>query len=194
MLTNNIFLLRVDALYDLACTRISGIAQEKEYEHITEGGVNGYVQLREKPASKPNVLQVERYVSERFFDPLPPGYRCAVPLVLYVGQYLDDFVHPPVTFTFYGATVMSRKYGELDAEKSGLMTVTTEIAYQEVAVEHASEDLTRPAWRFDKTGKRYQGIGKRYASYDRQELRKKEMEARSRKWPERRSARTFERR
>ena len=40
---NYIFLLRVDALYDLPCTRVSGIVQEKEYENIMEGGVNGYV-------------------------------------------------------------------------------------------------------------------------------------------------------
>lgn len=33
-IANSIFLLRVDALYDLACTRVSGITQEKEYENI----------------------------------------------------------------------------------------------------------------------------------------------------------------
>jgi hypothetical protein len=134
---NYIFLLRVDALYDLPCTKVSGITQEKEYENIMEGGVNDYVQLREKPVSKPNTLQIERYIGENYFDPLPVGYQCTMPLVLYVGRYVRDFNRAVITFTFSGATVISKKYGELDAEKGGLMSVTTEIAYQQVTVENA---------------------------------------------------------
>lgn len=173
---NYIFLLRVDAVYDLPCTKVSGIAQEKEYENIMEGGVNDYVQLREKPASKPSILQVERYIGEQHFDPLPVGYQCQMPLVLYVGRYVHDFNHAVMTFTFSGAVVTSKKYGELDAEKGGLMSVTTEIAYQQVTVENANAGEIRTPWEFDSTGMRFQGKGKRYAVYDHQELRKAEME------------------
>lgn len=137
-----IFLLRVDAMYDLPCTKISGITQEKEYENIMEGGVNDYVQLREKPASKPNTLQIERYIGENHFDPLPVGYKPQMPLVLYVSRRLNDFNRATMTFTFDGVTVLSKKYGELDAEKSGLISVTTEIAYQQVKVEHAGGGMT----------------------------------------------------
>lgn len=137
LMPNYIFLLRVDAMYDLPCTKISGIAQEKEYENIMEGGVNDYVWLREKPASKPNTLQIERYIGENHFDPLPVGYQPQMPLVLYVSRYVNDFNRGTMTFTFKGVTVVSKKYGELDAEKSGLMSVTTEIAYQQVTVENA---------------------------------------------------------
>lgn len=111
-----------------------------------EGGVNDYVQLREKPVSKPNTLQIERYIGENYFDPLPVGYQCAMPLVLYVGRYVRDFNHAVMTFTFSGATVISKKFGELDAEKGGLMSVTTEIAYQQVTVENANASEIREQW------------------------------------------------
>lgn len=189
-LINNIFLLRVDAVYDLACTKVSGIVQEKEYENIVEGGVNDYVQLREKPSSKPNILQVERYIGEKYLDPLPVGKRCEIPLVLYVARHLKTFTDAPMKFTFSGCTVLSKKYGDLDAEHSGLMTETIQIAYQKVAVEKKANEIIKPLWKFDKSGKKYGGTGLRSAQYDKNEIRKKEMEEMSRKWPEKRSART----
>lgn len=189
-LINNIFLLRVDAVYDLACTKVSGIVQEKEYENIVEGGVNDYVQLREKPSSKPNILQVERYIGERYLDPLPVGKRCEIPLVLYVDRHLDFFVNAPMTFTFSGCTVLGKKYGDLDAERSGLLTETIQIAYQQVAVEKKENEMIAPLWGFDRSGKKYEGIGLRRAQYDRNEIRRKEMEEMGRKWPGKRSART----
>lgn len=189
-LINNIFLLRVDAVYDLACTKVSGIVQEKEYENIVEGGVNDYVQLREKPSSKPNILQVERYIGEKYLDPLPVGKRCEIPLVLYVARHLKTFTDAPMKFTFSGCTVLSKKYGDLDAEHSGLMTETIQIAYQKVAVEKKANEIIKPLWKFDKSGKKYGGTGLRRAQYDKNEIRKKEMEEMSRKWPGKRSART----
>ena len=188
-LLNNIFLLRVDAVYDLACTKVSGIAQEREYENIVEGGVNDYVQLREKPSSKPNILQVERYIGETYLDPLPVAKRCVIPLVLYVDRHPDLFTNAPMIFTFSGCTVLSKKYGDLDAEHSGLMTETIQIAYQQVSVEKKAGETIKAAWGFDQSGRRYQGTGKRHAAYDKHEVRKKNMERTSRKWPKKRSAR-----
>lgn len=189
-LPNNIFLLRVDAIYDMACTKVSGIVQEKEYENILEGGVNDYVQLREKPSSKPNILQVERYIGEKYLDPLPVGKQCEMPLVLYVDRYLNSFRDSPMIFTFYGCTVLSKKYGELNAEHSGLMTETIQIAYQQVSVEKKENETVTPLWTFDPSGKKYKGIGIRRAAYNKDEVRKTDMEEMSRKWPEKRSART----
>ena len=51
-----------------------------------------------------------------------------------------------MTFTFSGVTVISKKFGELDAEKGGLMSVTTEIAYQQVTVENANASEIREQW------------------------------------------------
>lgn len=189
-LLNNIFLLRVDAVYDLACTKVSGIVQEQEYENIVEGGVNDYVQLRKKPSSKPNIFQVERYIGEKYLDPLPVGKQCGIPLVLYVARHLDAFINSPMVFTFSGCTVLSKKYGDLNAEQSGLMTETIQIAYQQVLVEKEANEVIIPLWKFDESGKKYQGIGLRRAAYDKNEVRKKDMEKMSRKWPEQRSART----
>lgn len=188
-LLNNIFLLRVDALYDLACIRVKGIVQDKEYENILEGGVNDYVQLREKPVSKPKILEIERYIGEKYLDPLPVGKRLDLPLVLYVSRYINDFNNSKMVFNFNGCTVMEKKYGDLDAEKSGLMTETTKIAYQEVEVSTTENEEIRALWGFDVTGRKYQGVGKRHADYDRNELRKRDMQKLSRKWPDQRSAR-----
>lgn len=152
--------------------------------------MNDYVQLREKPSSKPNILQVERYIGEKYLDPLPVGKRCEIPLVLYVARHLKAFTDAPMTFTFSGCTVLSKKYGDLDAEHSGLLTETIQIAYQKVAVEKKANETIKPLWKFDKSGKKYGGSGLRRAQYDKNEIRKKEMEGMSRKWPEKRSART----
>jgi hypothetical protein len=186
---NNIFLLRVDAIYDLACTKVSGISQEKEYENIQEGGVNDYVRLREKPVSRPKVLEIERYIGEKYLDPLPVGKKLSLPLVLYVSRYINDFDNAKLTFKFAGCTVLEKKYGDLDAERSGLMTEKTRIAYQYVSVDTADNEEIEASWKFDSTGKDYKGSGKRHAQYDKNELRKIEMQELSRKWPEQRSAR-----
>ncbi len=139
-LVNYNFMLRVDAVYDLQCRKISSITQEKEYEMIQEGGVNDYVHMREKPISKPFTFQVERYIGENFFDPLPLGKQLELPVTLYVGRYLPASNDPKWTFTFKGCTVTNKTYSELDAERSGLMVETTTIAYQQMELEQSEID------------------------------------------------------
>jgi hypothetical protein len=175
----------------LACTRVSGITQELEYENIMEGGVNDYVQIRQKPSTKVKVLEIERYIGEKYLDPLTVGRRPVLPIILYVSRYMNDFATPKMVFTFTGCTVMEKSYGELDAEKSGLFTEKTKIAYESVVlVPNIIEDIAA-SWKFDETGKKFQGVGKRYAQYDKNEVRKIEMQQNTRKWPEQRSARTI---
>lgn len=191
-LISNNFLLRVDAVYDLPCRKISGMKQQKEYEPITQGGVNDYVYLREKQVQKPQELQIERYIGVGFFDPLPVGRQLQLPLVLYVSRYIDDFNEPKQTFLFFGCTVTAKSYSELDAEKSGLMVETTTIAYQYMKVMFAEPEIMPEAeWSFDPKGERYQGVGKRRAVYSKQETRLKDGKERARIWPETRSARTI---
>jgi hypothetical protein len=190
-LVNNIFMLRVDALYDLACTKVSGISQELEYENIMEGGVNDYVQIRQKPSTKVKVLEIERYIGEKYLDPLIVGRRPVLPLILYVSRYINDFSSSKMVFTFTGCTVMEKSYGELDAEKSGLFTEKTKIAYESVVLVPDIVEKISPSWSFDTSGKNFEGIGQRHAQYDKSEVRKKKMEEATRLWPNKRSARTI---
>lgn len=146
MILNTNFLLRVEAHYDLPCKSIKGFQYENEYEYIQEGGLNDYVHLRRKPASKPYTLQVERYVGVGYFDPLPVGCVLELPLVLFVTHFSGRFEHPRRVFVFSGCTVISKDYGDLNAEQSGLLTETTTIAFQrlEVTEETAEEPKLPP--------------------------------------------------
>ena len=135
-LVNNNFVLRVDVNYDLPCRKISSIQMEEEYETIQEGGVNDYVHIRKKPASKPYTFQVERYVGEKYFDPLPLGRIVKDPIVLYISRYVNDFKNAKYVITFRGCTVIGKTYGDLDAESSGLYIETTTIAFQQIEVEN----------------------------------------------------------
>lgn len=131
-LVNCNFLLRVESLFDIPCRKVTGITQEKEYEPIQSGGINDYVFLRQKPVSKPNTFQIERYIGTDFIDPLSVGMQMALPLILYVSRYPNDFSNPQGTFSFTGCTVMSKNFSELDAAQAGLLVETTTIAYQQV--------------------------------------------------------------
>ncbi len=136
------FVLEVEGLYFLPIKTVRAFTKENEYEYIREGGLNDYVHLKRKPISKPFTFQIERYVgTERFLDPLANGTELVLPLILYVyrhkarsgiSQSAPEW--PARVYTFTGCTVMSKEYGQLDAEKSGLLTETTTIAYRELVV------------------------------------------------------------
>ncbi len=147
-ITNFNFVLEVEALYFLALKGVKVFNKENEYEYIREGGVNDYVHMRRKPISKPFTFQVERYVgNERFLDPLALGSELMLPVILYVYRYQPRQAvtesapaWPARLYTFTGCTVTAKEYGELNAEKSGLLTETTTIAYRELVV------VTNPTW------------------------------------------------
>lgn len=136
------FVLEVEGLYFLPIKSVRAFTKENEFEYIREGGLNDYVHLKRKPISKPFTFQIERYVgTERFLDPLANGTELVLPLVLYVyrhkarsGLTQSAPEWPARVYTFTGCTVMSKEYGGLDAEKSGLLTETTTIAYRELVV------------------------------------------------------------
>lgn len=129
------FILRVEAMYDLPCKRVTGISQEREYEYIQEGGVNDYVHIVEKPASKPFSFQVERYVGADYVDPLTLGVRLDMPVQLLINRTLGNQGKTELTLSFSGCVVTGKSYGEVDAEHSGLLLETTTIAYQKLMVE-----------------------------------------------------------
>lgn len=159
------FMLRVEGVFDLPCKSVRAFQKENEYEMIQEGGLNDYVHLRRKPISKPFTIQVERYVGVDLLDPLPNGTELVLPLVLYINRYsvYKEF-HPVRMYVFSGCTVMSKEYGELNAEQSGLLTEITTIAYREMYIieNPATSFVTEDTWEFSETSK--EGAGKRKAN------------------------------
>lgn len=130
------FILRVEGVFDLPCKAVHGFKKDNEYEMIQEGGLNDYVHLRRKPISQPFTFQVERYVGVDglLVDYLASGTDLILPLILLVNRYHWNaaYPYPTRTYVFTGCTVMGKEYGELNAEKSGLLIETTTIAYREM--------------------------------------------------------------
>lgn len=156
------FMLRVEGIYDLPCRAVHVFQQENEYEFIQEGGLNDYVHMRRKPISKPFTFQVERYVGTDILDPLANGTDLILPVILYVSQYgvYNGSFLPIRMYTFTGCTVMAKEYGELNAEKSGLLVETTTIAYREmICLENVAASVQQSDyWEFDKRSKKGTGI------------------------------------
>ncbi len=154
-LVNYNFNLQVEGIYNLPCKSVRVFQRENEYETLQEGGLNDYVHLLRKPISKPMTFQVERYVGIDMLDPLALGTDLALPVLLLVSRYqgeggnevldLSDSIQRIYTFT--GCTVMAKEYGELNAERSGLLVETTTIAYREmICVDNPSTLSKREAW------------------------------------------------
>ena len=177
------FMLRVEGVFDLPCKSVHVFQKENEYELIQEGGLNDYVHMRRKPISKPFTFQVERYVGTDILDPLANGTDLALPVILMINRYriYGDFL-PVRMYVFTGCTVMAKEYGELNAEKSGLLTETTTIAYREMlCMENvAGSFLMEEPWKFEGTDKR--GNGRQSARQPQGERSRQEMEESARKW------------
>lgn len=126
------YMLRVDGIYDLPCKAIHSFTKENEFEYVQEGGLNDYVHMLRKPISKPFTFTVERYVGTDKMSPLPLGAELILPVILMVSPYPNRFDISKRTFVFTGCTVLSKTYGELNAEKSGILTESIVIAYREM--------------------------------------------------------------
>ncbi len=148
---NFAFMLRVEGVFDLPCKAIKGIRRENEFDYIQEGGLNDYVHLKRKAITKPFTFQVERYVGVDWVDPLPLGVELVLPVILFVNKGCFPSLKPVRTYTFTGCTVISKDYGEMNAEASGLLIETVTIAYREMvcinipSATYESDDV----WKFD---------------------------------------------
>lgn len=133
MIMNMNFLLTLGR-EEISCRSIHAIQRELEQEYIQEGGLNGYVHIRPKPASKPSTLEIERYVTEGYRDYFPEGAHLDDVLVLQVGKRQEKDKSSSLKLTFKGCVVASKSYGALDAEKGGILVETVTISYQELKV------------------------------------------------------------
>lgn len=159
------FMLRVEGLFDLPCKSVKGIHRENEFDYIQEGGLNDYVHLKRKPISKPFTFQVERYVGVNWVDPLPLGTELTLPVILFVNTHVFPGLEPVRNYVFTGCTVISKDYGELNAEASGLLIETVTIAYREmVCLDIPNDTYGSDTWEFD--GKKRDGKDKKKRKYN----------------------------
>ncbi|MCR4705204.1 MAG: hypothetical protein K5641_03975 [Lachnospiraceae bacterium] len=178
-LVNFNFILRVEALFDLPCKSIRAFTRENEYDIIQEGGLNDYVHMRRKPISKPFTFQVERYVGVDSFDPLRNGTELILPVLLIVNRYVRGSYQPVRMYVFTGVSVMSKEYGELVADKSGLLTEVTTLAYKEMyCIDNPFTSITGDYWEFDpsdrgNTAKKPNMYGKNKGARNAQTLKDK---------------------
>ncbi len=143
------FALEVEAMFFMPLKSVRVFTKENEFEYYQEGGLNDYVHMLRKPISKPFTFQVERYVGvsastdfpTSFIDPIAMGTELILPVVLYVthipaggsGANFDP-TNTTRAYVFTGCTVIGKEFGELNAERSGLLTDTTTISYRELLV------------------------------------------------------------
>lgn len=156
MLTNFNFMLRVNGIDDVPLKSVRAFTRENEYDYIQEGGLNDYVHMRRKPVSKPFTLVCERYIPTQFNDPLSNGSEMLLPLMLFIGRNVGrkfNVVAALRCYVFTGAVVMSKEYGQLDAEHAGLLTETVTIGYNRMfCVTNPTDDFDEyAAWKMNET-------------------------------------------
>ena len=160
-LVNFNFTLQVEGVYNLPCKSVRVFQRENEYEYLQEGGLNDYVHMLRKPISKPMTFQVERYVGVDMLDPLALGTDLALPVLLSVSRYQGEgasggWKQPQRIYTFTGCSVIAKEFGELNAERSGLLVETTTISYREMlCLDNPSTGMkTRAPYVFKKSEKK----------------------------------------
>ena len=161
------FALEVEAMFFMPLKSVRVFNKENEFEYYQEGGINDYVHMLRKPISKPFTFQVERYVgtsastdfSTSFLDPIALGTELILPVILYVTRRQAansgdnfSFKNTPRCYIFTGCVVTAKEYGELNAEKSGLYTESTTIAYKEMFVINGLSTAweSGEVWQFPK--------------------------------------------
>jgi len=153
------FILTVEGMYDIPLKAVRSFQKVNQYEKIKEGGVNDYVHLKRAPIQDAHTIQFERYLTASLVDPLANGAELAMPVILWLKRaanngltdvrvdqmkngsaskktYSDnDYDTSSVRlYIFTGCVVMSKEYGALDAEKSGLVTEVVTMAYKELYI------------------------------------------------------------
>jgi len=132
-LQNFNFWLLVEGVMSVPLKSVHAFQKVNQYERIKEGGVNDYVTIKRSPIQEPHQLVVERYMMSSIADPLANGAELTMPLVLgieHTSKSWSDSSHAARYYAFTGCTVMSKEYGELNAERSGLATEVITIGYK----------------------------------------------------------------
>lgn len=182
-LVNYHFLLRVNAAMDVACKRVEAFASEAEFEYLQEGGVNEYVHMLKKPITTPKVIQIEYYANNNLVSAFSVGERMLIPMVLYIAKQANNIdTNFAKQYIFSGCVVKKKTSGALDAEQSGLVTDTVEIAFETVTV--INNPLVEQSSEWGFSGKYMDGNNRKSATYNQTEVRQSKMNDRKeyRKW------------
>ena len=171
------FAIQLEGFFFVPCKSIRVFTREHEFDYYQEGGLNDYVHMLRKPISKPFTFQVERYIGVSntstfnlsFNDMLALGTELILPVLLFVSRYPSyhfwENWNPQTcarVYTFTGCTVTAKEYGELNAERSGLATETTTIAYRELLViNNLSSSFDKSAWKDESKEETYTGQGEK---------------------------------
>ena len=142
------FMLIVNGYDEIPLKSIRPFSRELEYDYIQEGGINDYVHILRKPASKPFTIQVERYAIPKTEDPISEGTVYQVPMQLVVGENHGRKFERKRTYILMWPRILNKEIGALDAERSGLLTETVTIAYSHLVLIHA--DTEDKGYRFEK--------------------------------------------
>ncbi len=177
------FVLRVEALWDIACKSIKIERKENEFDLIQEGGLNDFPHRIRKPITRMFTLRIEQYVGAGFLDPLSLGTKLTLPLLLSVGRYTNPAVFlPDRQYIFTGCEVTAKEPGELQSERSGLLTESTTIAYESMFTIDTPAEGIKKTWQFDKFNKAGTGESSRDMRFADYELTQEEMAARTQRW------------
>ena len=130
------FMLIVNGYDEIPCKSIKPFSRELEYEYVQEGGLNDYVHILRKPASKPFTIQVERYAIPQTEDPISEGTVYQLPMQLVVGENHGMSFERKRTYLLLWPRILNKEIGSLDAERSGLLTETVTIAYSHMILMH----------------------------------------------------------
>lgn len=130
-INNFCFSLRVEGIYNVPLKSVKSIAKKNSYEPIIEGGLNDYPHMKRKQVTEPYQFQVERYVTTGLLDPLSNGAILTLPVLLFIWKQQDG-MYPEKVYAFTGCQVAGKEYGELNAERSGLMVETITIMFEEM--------------------------------------------------------------
>ncbi len=177
------FLVRVNGISDIPCKSVHMFAKQCDYEYIKEGGVNDHVHVKRKQAQGPNIVKIERYVSDDVLTTFGgPGSKMILPMLVLVSKYPGEFSSPYRMYTFTGCTVMKVEYGELSAENGQLLTEIISISYEDVVCVDNPMAKEKAPWEFD--GTKVSGKGKRYArSVGDYGVSTSNDDSKKRKWP-----------
>ncbi len=128
------FKLIVNAAQEIPCKSVRAFTREFEYDYIQEGGINDYVHILRKQATKPFMIQIERYAVPDKFDELNEGTVFQIPLQLVVGENDGLEFRRKRSYFMLWPRVLNREFGALESERSGLLTETVTIAYSHLVV------------------------------------------------------------